>query len=335
MGDAPGPVQQKSHAQRQVDALKATRASAIGKDSSSASYWRKLEPRVQTLQGTQGPVEVAMLWCTLCHRYLAASNPPRTGATHFKEDGTCKGKRSLDEMEEGALDAHSLRAASPAAVALALRELALFFFTTNTALHLVENQHLRACLRALGVRDGDLLSRKQLSTTYLDAEHGRAVASLTAVLVALTLINLATDGWKKQSAVQGANLSNCMVLPPRGGAHFFDVEDTSQHKKDARYVADLHLRLLDKASGGNEDKQNSVVMDNTSTNRAAMALIKEARPWVIPLGCAVRARDLRAARVAGLLRMHMTACPACCPANSALTHTRTRHTYTCTRRTHT
>lgn len=283
-------LQAKSAARLRVEALARVRARAISNSTLSAVYWRKLEPVVHSV----GNEEQARLKCTLCHTLLSASNVSRTGTEHYKGDGSCRGlttlagkRRYAAMMDQGALDEHLVHPLPPASLVIALKELSLFFYTTNTPLHLVEDPHLQACLEALGVEHEDLLSRKQLSTTVLDAEFVKEQQKLSANLEALDLINLCTDGWKKRSAAQGANLSNCMVLPPAGGSLFFDVHNTTGHKKDKHYLADHHLGLLDRASNGIEDKQNSVVMDNTSANRAAMGIIKEQRPWVIALGCAV------------------------------------------------
>ena len=290
MGDAP-PQLVKSYARLKVDKLLQARSTAICTNSSSAAHWRRLEPVV--LANKNGREE-AKLRCTLCLQYLGTSNVSRTGTEHFKSDGTCcglstwAGKRRYAAMaEEGSMDAHVVHPLPATATVKALSELSLFFFTTNTPLHLVENPHLQECLKSLGVKKEDLVSRKQLSTTILDAEFESCSAKLSANLEGLNLINMSTDGWRSQSAAQGANLINCVVLPPQGGSLFYDVKDTTGHIKDGQYLADLHLDLLDEASNGNEDKQNSVVIDNTSANRSAMRIMKSVRPWLVTLGCSV------------------------------------------------
>jgi hypothetical protein len=48
-----------------------------------------------------------------------------------------------------------------------------FFFTTNTALHLIEDPELKACFKCLGV---DLFGRKKLSGPSLEEKYTKVIA---------------------------------------------------------------------------------------------------------------------------------------------------------------
>ena len=109
----------------------------------------------------------------------------------------------------------------------------------------------------------------------------------------MPLVQVATDGWSRQACAGGTSLLNCMVLHPDGGSSFLDVIDAEGETKDAQWVANTHILLLQRATGGNKERENSIIMDNTSTNIAAMALLKHEHPHIITLGCQVRSRPTR------------------------------------------
>ncbi|GLC37039.1 hypothetical protein PLESTB_001398200 [Pleodorina starrii] len=56
-----------------------------------------------------------------------------------------------------------------------LKNLALFFFTTNTALHLIENPYLVKACAAVGIK---LPSRFKLATTMLDEAHAELAGEI-------------------------------------------------------------------------------------------------------------------------------------------------------------
>jgi Protein of unknown function (DUF 659) len=308
--------------------LKRLRSRAIS--SGSPRWWQDLDPVLEVDE--DGATTAVRLKCGHCHALLSAGNPSDTAKTHgVMADGCVRRKPSVSESSgkrPRGMDGYVVRC-PPAAAHTAREELALFFYTNNVALQLVEDPHLVAAFKAMGA---DLPSRKVLSTTELDKVYKQQQQQLTSTLEASPLINLATDGWKSKSAGGGAPLLNCMVLQQEGGSRFFDVVDTSGNKKDAAYLATLHLDLLDRASGGNQERQNSLVMDNTKANRAAMAIIKAQRPNIITLGCTVSLlqnnchsrcmrRSLTRTRAAHNVRLH-----------APLTHhtRRTQRTHVCT-----
>jgi hypothetical protein len=279
----------QTEAAKYYDSLTGIRAKAIANSTSTSRYWRHLRPVMVE--------DSVKLKCEWCENLLSAANPSATAKSHIVPGGcvkhlpepaaaasavTADGESS---RKRGAgIDGYFVRC--PARAQEEAREaLALFFYTTNTALHLIENPHLVAAFAAAGVT---LESRKVLSTTRLDKTFAKVQQSTDTTLASTELINLATDGWKRQAAAHGAPLINSMVLLPEGGSRFMGVEDTTGKKKDAPFLAELHCTLLDRASGGDSERQNSLVMDNTKANRTALDLIKEQRPHVITLGCQVR-----------------------------------------------
>ncbi|EFJ42822.1 hypothetical protein VOLCADRAFT_97066 [Volvox carteri f. nagariensis] len=83
-----------------------------------------------------------------------------------------------------------------------LKNLALFFYTTNIALHLIENPYLVQACPALGVT---LPSRWKLATTMLDEAHAETVVEKECA-AGEGLACIASDGWRSRVALGGTPL---------------------------------------------------------------------------------------------------------------------------------
>lgn len=253
-----------------------------------AKHWEDFTPAMSGV----GEGRKVVLMCGRCQQPLSAKNPSDLAKKHLLPGERCQNSKPEGEAAaegkraRGTMLQHVVRALPLQAQENAVEKLCLFFYKHNVALHLIEAPDLVAAFAAAGI---SLPSRYQLSTTRLDKASTKVEEARDAALASVPHVQVATDGWSSQACESGAALINCMVLLPDAGSLFLDVINGAGQKKDKGWVANEHIALLDQATKGDKDRQNSVIMDNTKTNRAAMAMIKEQRPQVITLGCQVEA----------------------------------------------
>ena len=57
---------------------------------------------------------------------------------------------------------------------------------------------------------------------------------------------IASDGWKKKYAEDGANLMNACLLTPDGRSYFLEALNTGGDRKTAEYIADFNAQLAAK-----------------------------------------------------------------------------------------
>ncbi|EFJ42408.1 hypothetical protein VOLCADRAFT_97483 [Volvox carteri f. nagariensis] len=179
-----------TYGNKELDAPAYAEALKSAKARGSASWWSFF-----TVILTEGVVK---LKCAICGEVLGAKNPSATAPNHLKKHSKAAGKaQALASQEgseaEGATPAvpsgakrsrsydgtptPSMRLFMPSANQLYvfLKNLALFFYTTNIALHLIENPYLVQACAALGVT---LPSRWKLATTMLDEAHAETVSEV-------------------------------------------------------------------------------------------------------------------------------------------------------------
>ncbi len=113
------------------------------------------------------------------------------------------------------------------------------------------------------------------------------------VLAKQPLIAISTDGWKKSAAENAVPLINFMALLPMGGSHFLKIKKAGGVVKDAEWVRDVHVEAAKELlPGGKEGDLLGVLMDNTSTNRKALRLLKAMYPKWLTEGCSAHGLSL-------------------------------------------
>lgn len=97
---------------------------------------------------------------------------------------------------------------------------------------------------------------------------------------------LTSDGWSKKAAAHGIPLINFMILPDNGAATFHRIHNAEGEVNDADWIAELHNSVIGEVEDCvKEGHLSGVIMDNTSANRAAMALLELKHPTFVFLGC--------------------------------------------------
>ena len=98
----------------------------------------------------------------------------------------------------------------------ALRELAMFIFTSNTPPARANNPHLQ---RAMAILGAEAPTPHQLRHKYLPEAKARVQAAVNDELEGQG-VAIASDGWSKRTAVRGAPMINATVLPENGAVPF-------------------------------------------------------------------------------------------------------------------
>ncbi|EFJ50521.1 hypothetical protein VOLCADRAFT_88957 [Volvox carteri f. nagariensis] len=197
-------------------------------DASSAARLTVPLPPPPPLLVLLTPERVVKLKCTICGEVLGAKNPSATAPNHLKKHNKAADKVQEGSEAEGATPAvpsgakrsrsydgtptRSMRLFMPSAnqIYVFLKNLALSFYTTNIALHLIENPYLVQACTALGVT---LPSRWKLVTTMLDEAHAETVSEVEKECAAGEgLACIASDGWRSRVALGGTPLINIMSL---------------------------------------------------------------------------------------------------------------------------
>jgi len=118
-------------------------------------------------------------------------------------------------------------------------ELAMYFIKREVPMSHVEDPNLRKVFALIGMQ---LPCKKNLTSTILDRVHDKVkqqVGKQLAELVTSTGFQIASDGWKKKAALQGAPLMNVMLLKPSGGSLFIRTVDTSWERKNAEFLSNF------------------------------------------------------------------------------------------------
>ncbi|EFJ52761.1 hypothetical protein VOLCADRAFT_86061 [Volvox carteri f. nagariensis] len=182
--EASGPMYK--YGNKELDAKAYAEALISAKKKGLAAYWTSFN--VLLIDG------VVKLKCLTCGALLGAKNPTATAPLHLKrheraasnaaealqlsgaEDGEEESDMSGLKRSRSA-DGGSIRSflANTIQIGVFLKNLALFFYTTNTALHLIENHYLVTACTAVGIT---LPNRKKLATTMLDEAHAELVTQI-------------------------------------------------------------------------------------------------------------------------------------------------------------
>jgi hypothetical protein len=103
-------------------------------------------------------------------------------------------------------------------------------------------------------------------------------------LSSMSLIDAASDGWRKKYCAKGCALKNfCALMPDK--SLMFDVLNVACERKNAEGIAEILEGMARKMTSGNPDKLVGWVMNNTKANWAAMRMLQEKFPVWIMRGC--------------------------------------------------
>jgi hypothetical protein len=171
-----------------------------------------------------------------------------------------------------------------------VKELAMAIVTGNVPFSFIENSHLIDACSKIGI---PLPSRKQLADKHVTELAAEAKVSNFEILNAAPLIDASSDGLRKKFCEQGAALNNVMALLP-GRAHFHDVMNCSDMRKDAEAIAAFLLKASKDMLGpeGDLDRLVGWVLDNTKANWRAMQNLQEQQPKWIMRGCLAHSTNL-------------------------------------------
>jgi hypothetical protein len=90
-------------------------------------------------------------------------------------------------------------------------------------------------------------------------------------------LHLQCDGW---SNIRNESIVNFVISKPE--PLFVEFVATKENRHNAPYLAELMINVIEKYGS---DKFLVVIGDNASNMRAALAMVKEKYPSIIPLGC--------------------------------------------------
>ena len=252
--------------------------------------------RTQKLKGRSdwwGSFEVQMtdcndgvqLCCVRCHAKLGASNPSRTAKEHLNSractsayavvmSANTAAAAPLDSDEDistskRARPAGDIRNFSPTVdqVTKATNSVARYFYKSGSALQNIEHEDLVDAFATLGV---SLPSRKMLSTRMLDAEYNRLADRILAELALWPLIQISSDGWRRNACDDGVPLINVIALRPKGGSYYIKAEAARGVVKNAEWIAEQHMRWAMELAAGVLERILGVVMDNTKVNTSVV-----------------------------------------------------------------
>lgn len=134
-------------------------------------------------------------------------------------------------------------------------------------------------------------SRYQVSAKYLDAQYAEMQAEVTSLLQEAKTLHLQCDGW---SNVRNEPVINFVVCKPE--PVFVDFVITNENKHNATYLAELISNVVEKHG---HEKFFVVIADNASNMRAALKIVKEKYPSIVPLGCLAHLLHLLCADILG------------------------------------
>lgn len=120
-------------------------------------------------------------------------------------------------------------------------------------------------------------SRYRLTSTYLKAQYAEMQNEVTSQINEAKHLHLQCDGW---SNIRNESIVNFIVSKPE--PLFVEFIQTKEHRHNAAYIAELIIKVIKKYG---PEKFLVIIGDNASNMRAALALVKEKHPSIIPLGC--------------------------------------------------
>lgn len=156
------------------------------------------------------------------------------------------------------------------------QSLAKAVFVSGSPLSLVEHplwidffQKLRPAYK--------LPSRFRMSTTYLEAQYTEMKEEITKIIQETKNLHLQCDGW---SNIRNESIINFVISKPE--PLFVDFKMTKTERHNAKYLAEIIGSVIEKYG---PDKFFVVIADNAQNMKAALTLLKEKYPHIVPLGC--------------------------------------------------
>lgn len=122
-----------------------------------------------------------------------------------------------------------------------------------------------------------LPSRFRMSTTYLEAQYTEMKEEITKKIQETKNVHLQCDGW---SNIRNESIINFVISKPEPFFVDFKMTKTERHK--AEYLAEIIGSVIEKYG---PDKFLVVIADNAANMKAALTLLKEKYPHIVPLGC--------------------------------------------------
>lgn len=122
-----------------------------------------------------------------------------------------------------------------------------------------------------------LPSRYRLASTYLDAQYTEMQTEVSKQLQDSKDLHLQCDGW---SNLNNESIINFVVSKP--DPLFVDFVMTKDNRHNARYLAELIEKILIKYG---PEKFLVIIADNAANMKAALNIVKEKYPNIVPLGC--------------------------------------------------
>lgn len=116
-----------------------------------------------------------------------------------------------------------------------------------------------------------------MSTTYLEAQYTEMKEEITKIIQETKNLHLQCDGW---SNIRNESIINFVISKPE--PLFVDFKMTKTERHNAKYLAEIIGSVIEKYG---PDKFFVVIADNAQNMKAALTLLKEKYPHIVPLGC--------------------------------------------------
>lgn len=122
-----------------------------------------------------------------------------------------------------------------------------------------------------------LPSRYRLSSTYLDAQFTEMQTEINKQLQDTKNLYLQCDGW---SNLRNESIINFVVSKPE--PYFVDFKMTKTERHNSEYLAQLIESVMERYDS---KKFLVVITDNAANMKAALTILNEKYPHIVPLGC--------------------------------------------------
>lgn len=123
----------------------------------------------------------------------------------------------------------------------------------------------------------ELPSRYRLSSTYLDAQYTEMQGNVNKQLEEARNLHLQVDGW---SNLKNESIINFIISKPE--PIFVEFVMTKCNSHDAEYLAKIITNVIEKYG---QEKFLVVIGDNAANMKAALNVVKDKFPHLVPLGC--------------------------------------------------
>lgn len=169
------------------------------------------------------------------------------------------------------------------------RAVASMWYANGLAFNVARNAYTRAAFKAVA-KAGDgytLPGSEALRTSLLDSVFSQVETQLQPARDSRERFGctLTGDGWTN---IQNRSLLNFLVVSPDGPV-FEAVVDTSGEEKNAQYIADEFIKVIERVGS---EKVIQVITDSAAACKAAGKLITERYPHITWTACASHVLDL-------------------------------------------